>query len=130
MTISHPVTVQPLKVLAVDDDPMILINLTLMLTDMGHTVLESNSVSTALEILRGDPAVDLIVTDYLMSAMSGNRLVDEVLTFRPGLPIVLTSGLNETPPSLSERVHQLQKPYTEEQLEAAIAEAFADKDLD
>ena len=37
-----------------------------MLEDLGHDVIEANSGDRALEILRGNRAVDLLVTDYSM----------------------------------------------------------------
>jgi hypothetical protein len=62
-----------LRILAVDDDDLVLMNTTAMLEDLGHVVLEAHSGAQALQILRME-AIDLLVTDQDMPNMTGLQL--------------------------------------------------------
>jgi len=65
---------EPLVVLAVDDDPLILTNTVAMLEDLGHTAIAASSGRMALEFLRSADTVDLVVTDQVMPDMTGAEL--------------------------------------------------------
>ncbi|MGC2687423.1 MAG: PAS domain S-box protein, partial [Pseudolabrys sp.] len=67
-------TVQPLTILAVDDDALVLMNTVSMLEDLGHAVFEAYSGKEALEILRREDSIDLVVTDQAMPKMTGTEL--------------------------------------------------------
>ncbi|WP_245302381.1 hybrid sensor histidine kinase/response regulator [Bradyrhizobium sp. LTSP885] len=62
-------------ILFVDDDPLIAMSTTEMLEDLGHRVIGANSGLRALEILRSDQPIDLMMTDHMMPGMSGIELV-------------------------------------------------------
>ena len=64
-------TIRPLTVLAVDDDALVLMNTVAMLEDLGHSVFEAYSGREALEILRREDSVDLVITDQAMPQMTG-----------------------------------------------------------
>jgi CheY-like chemotaxis protein len=50
-----------LVVLAVDDDGLVLLNTVMMLEELGHIALQANSGKEALDLLRGENAVDLVL---------------------------------------------------------------------
>ena len=60
-SITEELAARPLRVLAVDDDALVLFNTAAMLEDLGHTVLQANSGAVALELLRHH-SVDMIIT--------------------------------------------------------------------
>ena len=64
---------EPLVILCVDDDPLVLINTVAMLEDIGHTVLAASSGRQALNFLREDNSIDLVITDQIMPGMTGVR---------------------------------------------------------
>ncbi|HEY1934514.1 MAG TPA: PAS domain S-box protein [Acetobacteraceae bacterium] len=88
----------PLTILVVDDDNLVLTNMTAMLEDLGHTVHEANSGRQALEVLRRGTRIDLVITDQAMPRMTGMQLIAEIKTEWPDLPIVLATGYAELPP--------------------------------
>ena len=108
-----------LKILAVDDDNLVLINILAMLDDLGHTPLEASSGQEALEILRRGE-VDLLITDQLMPEMTGMELVAAVRAEQPDLPIILASGFADLPPEATVNVRRLAKPFGQTQLKASI----------
>jgi len=112
-----------LVALAVDDDPLVLVNMVAMLEDLGHTVLQANSARQALEVLR-ERRIDLVITDQAMPRMSGLQLVQSIAEKWPQTPAILVSGYAELPASARPRVPMLGKPFRQEQLVQAIAEAL------
>ncbi len=111
-----------LRILAVDDDPIILLNTVATLADMGHHVLQAGSGEQALAILR-ENEVDLLLTDYAMPKMSGGELVELALQANSDLRVIVASGYADLPHGKSLEVPRLSKPFTDKQLAEAIAEA-------
>ena len=110
-------------VLVVDDDALVLMNTVMMLEDLGHTVLEANSGQKALEILRGEKKVDLLVTDQAMPRMTGAQLIKVAKAERPDLPAIVCSGYAELPAGIDPDVIRLAKPFRQEDLVRAISNA-------
>jgi CheY-like chemotaxis protein len=112
-----------LKVLAVDDDSLVLVNTAYMLEDLGHTVVQAGSGAEALEILGAGEPFDLVVTDQAMPQMTGLQLAEHVAATRPELPIVLATGYAELSPGVDPGLARLAKPFTQRELALAIARA-------
>jgi signal transduction histidine kinase len=110
-----------LRILAVDDDPLVLANTSAMLDDLGHEVKEAASAQQALEVLRGGAAVDLVITDYAMPGMTGIDLAAGIRSRWPDLPIILSTGYAELPEGADPGLPRLAKPYTQDELAHAIA---------
>jgi PAS domain S-box-containing protein len=115
---------RPLVVLAVDDDGLVLMNTTVMLQDMGHTVFEATSGPQALDILRREQSVDLVITDHAMPKMTGVQLAAAIKAERPGLPIILATGYAELPPGVDAELPKLGKPFRQQELMQAVAAAI------
>jgi PAS domain S-box-containing protein len=116
--------IDPLVILAVDDDPLVLENTAAMLMELGHKVLQAQSGPEALQMLDGN-RVDLIVTDYAMPGMTGEELTQRVLATQPELPILMVSGYASLPEGTASSVPKLAKPFKEQELARAISEVVA-----
>lgn len=108
-----------LRVLAVDDDPLVLNNTAALLEDLGCDVLVATSGIQALELLASDVSVELIITDQAMPNMSGIELGMAVRQLSLTLPIILATGFAEAP-TINPAQYRLQKPFSQAQLEQAI----------
>lgn len=115
-----------LRVVAVDDDSLVLMNTAALLEDLGHVVLEANSAIEALAHLRNADAVDLLITDQAMPGMTGIELVAEARALLPDLPIILATGYGELPDAMPRDIVKLGKPFGEARLAAAIREVDRD----
>jgi CheY-like chemotaxis protein len=115
---------RPLKVLAVDDDSLVLFNTIAMLEDLGHTPFEARSGQEALNILKETP-VDLVITDQAMPKMSGVQLIAAIREQWPDLPVILATGYAELPAGASKDLWKLSKPFSEQDLAGTIARLFA-----
>jgi len=118
-----------LRVLCVDDDPMMLTTMQALLEREGCVVDALLDARLALDRLQADPAaVDLLVTDYNMPSMDGLALVQAAKRVAPGLPVVMASGFLSD--KLCEQATQLgvralvQKERTVEDLMMAVREVM------
>lgn len=109
-----------LLVLAVDDDALIQMNSVAMLEELGHRVLEATNGAEALDIVRQNAAIDVILTDYAMPKMTGRDLAIAVARERPGLPVILATGYAELPPGEKVDVRLLPKPFGLTELARAL----------
>jgi PAS domain S-box-containing protein len=117
---TQPALARRLRVLAVDDDGLVLFNTSAMLEDLGHSVLEAASGAEALAILRREK-VDLVITDQAMPRMTGMQLVETIRAEWPRLPVVLATGYAELPGGAGADVPKLNKPFSEQELARVIA---------
>ena len=108
-----------LRVLAVDDDRLVLFNTTAMLEDLGHVVVEASSGDEALGLLRQQD-FDLVITDQAMPKMTGLQLIDAIATDWPALPVILATGYAEIPGGTDVKAPKLAKPFSEKQLAQAL----------
>jgi PAS domain S-box-containing protein len=104
-----------LVVLAVDDDSLVLTNTIAMLEDLGHTAIGASSGHAALEILRQENSIDLVITDQIMPQMTGLQLADAIKAEWPKLPVIIATGFAETPSGAREFA-KLAKPFTQAEL--------------
>jgi CheY-like chemotaxis protein len=98
-------------VLAVDDDRLARRNTVMMLEDLGHLVFEANSGEQALEMMRREPAIDLVVADMAMPHMSGLELCGVAQSLYPRLRFVLATGPGEAPDYDEPALLRLPKPF-------------------
>jgi PAS domain S-box-containing protein len=114
-------TVQPLTVMAVDDDSLVLMNTVLMLEDLGHTVLEASSGEEALRLLREGLRPDVVITDHAMPQMTGAELAKRIAEQYPEIPVVLATGYAELPGGEGAGLARLAKPFSQKQLNDVLA---------
>ena len=115
---------RPLAVLAVDDDALVLMNTSAMLEDLGHTVFEAKSGKEALNILRREGEVDLVITDQAMPHMTGTELAEAIRAEWPSLPIIMATGYAELPPGAASDLPRLAKPFSQEEIARAVEAAI------
>jgi PAS domain S-box-containing protein len=112
-----------MRILLVDDHDGVRATTAALLEDLGHSVMHLTEGAQALELFRRDPAAfDLLITDYAMPRMSGAELVRQVRSARADLPALIITGYAESDmgPAEYDDVRVLDKPFTPEQLKAAL----------
>jgi PAS domain S-box-containing protein len=113
-----------LKVLAVDDDELVLVNTVAMLEDLGHEVFAASSGAKALEMLGRDSAIDLVITDQVMPGMTGVQLAEAIKSRWPKLRVILATGFAELPLGTNLTPPRLPKPFGQFELAKAVADAM------
>jgi two-component system chemotaxis response regulator CheY len=119
------VSVQPKKVLAVDDSKLMLRMYEVMLR--GTPLLLAENGQQALQLLEQNPDVDLVLLDINMPVMNGLEFLAALgqQGRLPGLPVIVVSTDGEEAQIekglAAGAVAYLTKPFDAERLRAAIA---------
>jgi CheY-like chemotaxis protein len=108
-------------VLLVDDDTLVATATAGMLGQLGHRVLVAPSAALALDLLRLEPGIDLVITDHVMPGMTGLELAKTVREKWPELPIILATGFADLANGQDPGLPRLDKPYRLENLASCIA---------
>jgi len=115
------------RVLLVDDDPMVAASTAAMLEDLGHAIVDANSAEGALQVLRRDSGIDIVITDHAMPGITGAELAAQIRRQWPSLPVVLVSGYRELPGDEQPDLPRLSKPYRQEELARLVAALVAER---
>ena len=118
---------RPLRVLVVDDEPMLRTVMTAFLTGDGHVFETAASGAEALAQLKDGNKFDVVITDKTMPEMNGEQLAVAINQRAPSMPIILMTGFGdmmldagELPPHICTI---LCKPFTQSSLRAALVKA-------
>ncbi|HLO67126.1 MAG TPA: PAS domain S-box protein [Holophaga sp.] len=116
---------EAMRVLLVDDDPLVRESTRHFLEDQGHRVSEAVSGQEALDLVAADPAWDLVVLDHNMPGMDGAETLRRLRAQAPGLRVIVASGYTGGQVgrdfASQERVVILPKPYSREEFRRALA---------
>ena len=85
------------RVLLVDDDPVQLRVREAVLRDAGVPVDVATTAESALALLRSSSGgvIGVVVTDHIMPGTSGAVFVHRLRDLKPGVPVVVISGMAE-----------------------------------
>ncbi len=84
------------RILFVDDEETLVEMAREILESLGYTVVAETDSLKALEAFRADPqGFALVITDMTMPNLRGDQLAREIMTIRPGVPIILCTGYSE-----------------------------------
>jgi signal transduction histidine kinase/CheY-like chemotaxis protein len=121
-----PSAAKTAAVLLVEDEELVRIGTTDMLTDIGYVVIQVGSSAEAINTLRdANQTIDVMVADYLMPGMNGADLAIEAARLRPGLPVLLVSGNPAAVDKAGSRLPRLAKPFRQADMAAEIARLIA-----
>lgn len=111
-----------LRVLAVDDDSLVLMTTSAMLEELGCHVMQADSAAHALELLERN-IIDVVITDQAMPQMTGVQLAREIRHRYVKLPVILATGYAEGLDGLPADFPILAKPFNEQTLARIIGAA-------
>lgn len=131
---SHPAPVTPrtsapaeagagLRLLVVDDEPMVRTVTTKLLQMRGHEVEEADGGPAALDVLAAGPPFDVVVTDLSMPEMSGRELAAVIRERYEALPVLLLTGDTDAAADSEDVAAVVKKPFQLDALDAAIRKA-------
>lgn len=115
------------KILVVDDEPLIRLGLVFQATEWGYEVLKAGSADEAITQIQSNPDIKLVVSDVDMpGSMDGVKLVHFVQERWPPIGLIVVSGklLVEDRP-LPVGCKFLAKPFRDEVIREAIRKLTA-----
>jgi CheY-like chemotaxis protein len=104
------------RILLVEDEKEVREFTAMVLNESGYVVFEAATVKEALDIFERERGnFHLVLSDMVLPDRSGLQLVDRLLSYKPGLRVLLISGYTDDKSrwsTIQERGFQfLQKPY-------------------
>jgi CheY-like chemotaxis protein len=115
-------------ILLVDDDNAVREVTALILRDLGSTVLEVGSGGAALEVLSGEPHVDLVVLDFAMPGMNGIEVARQVQVRVPSLPVLFVTGYADKDAlSVVSEGQIVRKPFVGEELAIKVGASLTNR---
>lgn len=98
------------------------------LRELGYTVVQASSGEAALQQLRLQPTIDLLLTDVVMPGMTGRALAEAVRAEKPELKVLYMTGYTRNAivhnGVLDAGVAFLQKPFTAGQLATKVRQVL------
>jgi putative nucleotidyltransferase with HDIG domain len=129
---------QPPTVLVIDDDRAVREVLCAVLREEGYPVKQAPGADAALELLRGEQGLPLLLCDVKMPEHDGLWLLDQVLQRHPHAAVVMLTGYGDTeyavaclrrgaadyllkPPKVTELVRAVERAWSRSRLRSARA---------
>jgi PAS domain S-box-containing protein len=107
-------------VLVVDDEDIVRRIAQASLEMRGYTVVVARNGLEAIREVRKNSSIGVVLLDLTMPVMSGEDAIDEILSERPGIRVIVSTGYDyrEATARFSNKpvAGYLQKPYTSRQL--------------
>ena len=119
------------RILIIDDDETILATLAQLLATTGHSVVTADDGLAAEKIFRAEP-FEVILTDIFMPNREGLETVIKLRREFPNVAVIAMSGGTAASRNFLEIAARLgahrilEKPFTVQQLNAAIGSALAE----
>lgn len=108
-------------ILVVDDQDLVRDVVRIALEDAGHRVLLAGSPSAALELVRNETDIDMLVVDVVMPEMDAFELAGKLSADLPRAPVLYMSGYTDA----REEGHFIQKPFSPSELVATVESILA-----
>lgn len=107
-----------MKILIVEDEPLIRLGMVSSIEDAGYAVIEASNADDAISRLAQDNEVRVVVTDVDMpGSMDGIRLAHYVRRRWPPIQLLVISGkVGVTPGELPSGARFMSKPFQDPQL--------------
>jgi signal transduction histidine kinase len=129
------VPTRSLRILVVDDDPVLNDSLRNTLQEEGHRVTVADGGQAGIDAFRGarqtSEPFDVVITDLGMPYVDGRQVVDGVRAAAPDTPIIMLTGWGQRLLADNEQAPQvdrlLSKPPRLHELRTALAELTADR---
>jgi DNA-binding NtrC family response regulator len=114
------------RVLIVDDDPSILmLASTALKAQHKYEILSASHPLKALEFVKKEPWIDLVLSEIEMPDMQGPKLLSQISKLSPATIGALMSGDDQKLAKLPVGMPFLRKPFTSEELSDMVARVLA-----
>lgn len=123
---------KPIKVLVIDDEPVICKGCQLVLADKGHWVDICPTGKAGMKAIQ-EGAYDLILLDMKLPDVGGMEILKDIHQTQPGLPVIVMTGYSTVQDAVEAMklgaFDYLPKPFTEEAFILVVDKAIEKKRL-
>ncbi len=115
------------RILAVDDEPGILLIMKAVLGTQKHEVVSIQDGNKALEILDSDEKLDCMISDVRMDPVNGIELLQHAKKVRPSMPVIMVTAFYSNDASETARgmgaFGYISKPFKADELISLVKRA-------
>jgi CheY-like chemotaxis protein len=104
----------------VDDEEIVRSMAKTALERAGYSVILACNGTEAVELLAAHPEITAVLLDSNTPGMDGATILNRLKQMRPGVPVILSSGLAQTDSANRGAAAFLQKPYTARQIASLL----------
>jgi DNA-binding NtrC family response regulator len=119
------------RIIVADEDPKVVAFIIQTLREDGHAVFHAYDGLAATELVFAVDEVSLVISNTRVSGMPGIRLIYELRTRLPNLPILYIANIDRSTPAIEAKLPRdvpiLREPFTAEQLRALVGKLLAEK---
>lgn len=123
---------EPVVILIVDDDDLVLKTLNVLVSSLGYKCLLASDGVEAVEVL-SNTSCDLILSDVLMPNMDGLELLEYVREKFPKIGVIIATGFSERATYAdvikAGAIDFIKKPIDQAELEAKLARALREREM-
>ncbi|MDP6939443.1 MAG: ATP-binding protein [Planctomycetota bacterium] len=114
-----------LRILVVDDQPMVLKTVGTVLSSLGHSAILYEDPEEACRHFASSPtAVDLAIVDLGMTPINGLQLAERLHSVREELPVIIATGEDLNTIELPRQTRHIDKPFRLAQLRETLKHAM------
>lgn len=117
-------------ILIVDDDELVRMTLSVLISSLGYHCLVAGDGEEALAVLEST-SVDLVLSDVVMPEMDGLELLERVKKKHPKTDVIMATGFHEKASYAkvirAGAIDFIKKPIDQEELEAKLARALRER---
>jgi two-component system, NtrC family, response regulator AlgB len=121
------------RLLIVDDDKNIRVNLAKFFESCGHNVSVAESAAVAIATLAEEEDFDVVLTDFRMAEMNGLELLEQIKRRRPDAPVILMTAYgtiqNAVESIKAGAFHYVTKPFALAEIRHLVDRALEVKSL-
>ncbi|MFQ5736332.1 MAG: sigma-54-dependent transcriptional regulator [Thermodesulfobacteriota bacterium] len=121
------------KIMVVDDDEKIILDIAEILEKEGYTVATFTSAPHALQTLDAVGDIDLVITDIRMPVMDGTKILDASQNRKRPVPVVVLTGYGDVDTAVNVMKAGasdfLCKPVSGKELAVRVKKVFEKQDL-
>lgn len=112
-----------MRVLIVEDDPLISSLVSEVVEAMRHQAVVVASGTDAMTILASPETIDVLLADVMMHGISGIELAKRSMAMRPNTSVILTSGYPVESLAIPKHCRFIGKPFALRDLSRLLEDA-------
>jgi len=112
-------------IMTVDDESSVRRVIRTVLEREGYSVREAANGPEALDLIKAEPEIAMVLSDMRMPGMDGNALAHEIFAVRPNIPLIFISAFESELDDRLRHCSSLAKPFSGKQLISRVRTQLA-----